>query len=242
MAQWLADEGFDVFALDLRGAGESERGGPRARGFDAYVELDAPAAIDAVRAHTGAARVLWVGHSMGGLIGYQLVADPETRARVAGLATLGSPIRALDARPELVAGAGLFWGLRPVLARVHVPTRFVARLVVPVAGRVRGWPERFFGHPDNVPPEVLRRFLAQVVEPVHGSVLDELVHRVRREARLRGGGVADVRAAVRESGVPVWVCAGALDQIAPPAWRSSDRRRTSHPRSTCSRPRVTATS
>ena len=216
MARWLADEGFDVFALDLRGAGESERGGPGARGFDAYVDLDAPAAIEAVCAHTGAARVLWVGHSMGGLIGYQLVADAATRSRVAGLVTLGSPIRALDARPELVAGAGLFVGFRPVLSRVHMPTRFVARLVVPAAGRVRGWPERFFGHPENVPPVVLRRFLAQAVEPVHGSVLDELVLRVRREARRAGGGVADMRAAVRSSGVPVWVCAGSLDRIAPP--------------------------
>jgi pimeloyl-ACP methyl ester carboxylesterase len=216
MAALLAARGFDVYALDLRGAGESERGPPTARGYLAYVGLDAPAALDAVRAHSGRDRVLWVGHSMGGLIGYELVANPETRSKIAALATLGSPIRAAHVPPELVVGAAAFALLRPLLSRVHVPVSLFGRLVLPLAGRVRGWPESFFGRASNVSPVTLRRFVAQVVGPVHGAVLDELVSRVRHEVRGTGGPVAQVRSQVRESGVPVWVCAGRFDRIAPP--------------------------
>lgn len=216
MAALLAARGFDVYALDLRGAGESERGPAGARGYHAYVHQDAPAALDAVRARSGRARVLWLGHSMGGLIGYELVANPETRPKIAALMALGSPIRAAHVPPEIIVGATGFVLLRPLLSRVRVPVSFFGRLVLPLAGRVRGWPESFFGRASNVSPVTLRRFVAQVVGPVHGAVLDELVSRVRHEVRGARGPMAQARAQVRESGVPVWVCAGRFDHIAPP--------------------------
>ena len=72
LAACLGRLGFDVFALDLRGHGRSQK--PRWWGkkfwgwsFHDYPEKDLPAAIDAVLERTGADGVHVVGHSMGGI-------------------------------------------------------------------------------------------------------------------------------------------------------------------------------
>jgi alpha-beta hydrolase superfamily lysophospholipase len=83
----LAERGYGVHAVDLRGHGRSE--GPRAlvRSFDEYL-LDA----DAVVADAGAAGapVFLLGHSMGGAI--VALAAVEGRAGVAGLLLSGAAL------------------------------------------------------------------------------------------------------------------------------------------------------
>jgi alpha-beta hydrolase superfamily lysophospholipase len=69
LVNYLAADGFDVFNLDLRGAGRSrELGTPPARSFADYVEGDLPAAVAHVLEATGERRVFLVGHSLGGAL------------------------------------------------------------------------------------------------------------------------------------------------------------------------------
>ncbi|MCA9527281.1 MAG: alpha/beta fold hydrolase, partial [Myxococcales bacterium] len=95
LARHLAGLGFDVWMIDPRGTGASERPGFFGRGFGygfgAYAHQDAPAAVQHVLRATGHSRVLWVGHSMGGLVGYQLSLHPAMGEHLAGIVALGSP-------------------------------------------------------------------------------------------------------------------------------------------------------
>jgi polyhydroxyalkanoate synthase len=108
-ANHLADRGFDVFNVDLRGHGRSrELGSAAAAGVDDYIRGDLPALIDAVLAMTGHAKVFLVGHSLGGLCAAAAAAlDPE---RVAAVVTVGSP-------HALGEGHMLLGGLLRVLGR-----------------------------------------------------------------------------------------------------------------------------
>jgi oxygen-independent coproporphyrinogen-3 oxidase len=89
LANYLAARGFDCWVLELRGHGASQRAFPDPS-FEAFGLLDVPAALEAVRAHTGRPLFL-VGHSGGGLAFLMhLVRQPSARADVRGAVLLAS--------------------------------------------------------------------------------------------------------------------------------------------------------
>src|SRR5262245_50630554 len=90
LSAFLADQGFDSWILELRGHGQSEAGAGRLD-FQQMADFDVPAALEAVRRHTGRPDVFLVGHSGGGLVFLMhLARSPETCQRVKGLVTLAS--------------------------------------------------------------------------------------------------------------------------------------------------------
>lgn len=82
LARYLRGRGFDVWVMELRGHGESRRAAESAskaarRGrerfdwnVDDYILRDVPAVVGHVLRATGAARVHWFGHSLGGMLLY----------------------------------------------------------------------------------------------------------------------------------------------------------------------------
>jgi alpha-beta hydrolase superfamily lysophospholipase len=90
LAAYLAEHGFDAWVLDLRGHGGSQRAVPKPD-FEAFGLLDVPAAIEAVRTHTGRRDLYLVGHSGGGLAFLMhLARRPAVQRDVVGLVTLAS--------------------------------------------------------------------------------------------------------------------------------------------------------
>lgn len=94
LPRFLRARGFDVWLVDLRGCGASARP-PAGRGrydyaFDDHALRDVKATIELVKRETGAPRVAWVGHSMGGAVCYayaEQLGDQDLQA----VATIASP-------------------------------------------------------------------------------------------------------------------------------------------------------
>jgi pimeloyl-ACP methyl ester carboxylesterase len=92
LARYLNRDGFDAWIVELRGAGASNHRLRKAlRGFsiDDYLVHDIPAALRLVEDETGHKAVHWVGHSLGGMLAYPLLATNDARLRSA--VTLGAP-------------------------------------------------------------------------------------------------------------------------------------------------------
>ena len=211
LAAHLSRAGFDCFALDLRGHGASHRARPGASGswsFDDYLREDVPAALEAVRAATGAQQVAWVGHSQGALLG--MAACAAYPARVAGLVALGAP----------------------VFFDVQNPLRLLTRLGFLASGRWNKLLARSFApfsgywHPPvsqvavngyNVTRPVLRRVLANVVENISPGVLRQLGHWIVTDTFAAGDGALDYRAALSRCRQPALFIAAEGDRIAPPS-------------------------
>jgi pimeloyl-ACP methyl ester carboxylesterase len=209
----LAAQGFDVYMVDLRGAGRSERPRGWRFGFFDYVDKDVPAVLAAVRARTGARRVLWVGHSMGGLIGYEHLAAEGGADDLAALVALGSPLSLGPGRRDLRALARLMPLVR--LMTPMVPLGLVTRMLAPFAARVRMYPETLFLNPAQTPPIALRHFMVEVVHDVSRRVLEELGDRLLHDRSADGRALDIVRAGLARCAVPTLVIAGAGDHIAP---------------------------
>jgi polyhydroxyalkanoate synthase len=130
---YLADQGFDVFNVDLRGHGRSQQLGARpSRGVDDYIRGDLPAVLDGVLELTGFQRAFMMGHSLGGIcVAAAAALDVE---RVAGVITVGPPhalgrghmvLRSfLQALGHTVGRVGLWRG-----SRLRLPVDLVGKAV-----------------------------------------------------------------------------------------------------------------
>ncbi|GMT13828.1 hypothetical protein PFISCL1PPCAC_28475, partial [Pristionchus fissidentatus] len=90
----LADAGFDVFLIQLRGKTHSKRHlnlTSDNREFwkftlDEHAKFDATSAVDKVLQLNGAPYLYWVGHSQGTIVGFMMLAErPEYNAKVRAL-------------------------------------------------------------------------------------------------------------------------------------------------------------
>ena len=209
LAAFLADAGFECFALDLRGHGASQRkeGAPRAWSFDDYLRLDVPAALEAVRAATGAPRVLWVGHSQGALLG--MAACEAYPDRVAGLVALAAP-----------AFFGVLGPLRLAVRFGFLFTgklnKFVARSLAPFAGYWHPPVSEVVINGRNLTRPVYRRVLVNVVENISAGVLRQFGRWITTDTFASLDGAVDYRALLGACAQPALFVAAEADLIAPP--------------------------
>lgn len=215
LAQYLADAGFDCFSVDWRGTGRS-RGRPPGRrwsdySIDDHIREDGPAFLDAICAQTGARRAFWVGHSLGGLIGYAVAQGPHAD-KMAGLVTIGSP--AYFTYPAymihlLRLGHTLAWpfALRQRLLSV-MSAPWVGHVTLPLTDVVF--------NPLHIRPRVQRRISAQVLSSISRPVLLQFEDWLRHDAfRTRDGGT-DFRKGLADLRLPLLVTGGSRDRLAPP--------------------------
>ena len=215
LAGFLRARGHEVFAVDLRGCGDSSKAPPhRARtwDFDDHVLRDAPAALELVLRETGQPRAFWVGHSMGGMIGLAL-AEGVHREKLAGVAALGSPTRWQFHRPVL--GRLLSLSLALTWGKVS-HSRWMVRVIAPYLG--------FFPlplgdmaiNPQNIALPLYRRVAYSVLADSSRAMLRQFASWFRRRAWDLRSPPTDLRAGLAQIQCPVLLVGGTLDVLAPP--------------------------
>lgn len=214
VAQYLADAGFDCFIAEWRGTGGS-RGAPRGKRatdyrIDDHVMLDAPAFVEAVLQMTGAPRLFWVGHSLGGLIGYAVAQGPVGE-KLAGLATLGSP--AFFRYPaymrhvmRLARVLSFPFALRQRVFSVATAP-FLGHFTLPLTDVVM--------NPLAIRPAMQRRLYAQVITSISRGVVLQFHDWLSHDAFRSSDHSVDWRAGLSRLKVPLLVAGGAKDGLAP---------------------------
>jgi len=209
LAPWLASRGHRVFALELRGAGDSERprlGGKRSFtwGVHEYLTQDIPAAIERVCATTGSERLHWVGHSMGGVLLMGFAAG-ELGRRLRSATIVGS---AIDYKHG--SDFGRVKSLIGLLRLLHVaPLGSAARAYARFAGD--RFLDEFMFAPESLTPEERRTVWASAFTWVPGQVLRELATTFERES-FRGRDGVRWRHGLPRFSVPLLVLAGSRDR------------------------------
>lgn len=210
-ADVLVEAGFDVWLVDLRGHGHGRDGRRRAPGgLDAYGTADLRAAIDHVRASTGAPNVGLVGHSMGGMAAGVLLASGGHPA-LGALVVLGSPID-FGSRDGLRALGRAGMRLGGVLPPIAVPA---------MARRASRWERLPFGlesalwSPGSLTAAERAALLLGGVSPLFPAEQRQIARSIRRGSLLAHGSPA--LGAIDQSAIPILAIAGAGDRVAPPA-------------------------
>lgn len=219
LAAYLAARGFDVWLTEYRGDRTSRP--PDARTWrcgdwdaDDIANLDIPAVLDHITAETGRDRVFWVGHSLGGALGY-IVAQGSQGDRIAGLVAIGSP--GAFVHPNDLARFG-FTHRRLLPADGQVPTRSLSRLLAPA---VKDHPRSYLIHvitnTANADPARIRAFVGPGMENTGRGLLEQYASWLAGGRLTSRDGLVDYSAGLADIRVPTLLFAGRIDHIVP-AW------------------------
>lgn len=211
LARFLAEHGHDVWLLDPRGRGASER--PRLWGrrrcrwsFDDYVEFDAPAALAAVARETGAEQVQWVGLGLGTMVGAAAAATVDLPA-VRSLT--GLSFAAQFERP----GPLLSPGVSALVRRIWSPA--AVRLLAPLLGRLSFPPFRALQQRDNIDGPIYRRALVNSIGPLPRAELRQIAAWLERDRFTAADDQVDYRKVWQTLDRPVLLVSGPRDPLCP---------------------------
>ena len=216
LPRFLADRGWDVWAIDLRAVGESSRPHLFNRkrydhDFDTYVTHDVPAVIDEVRRQTGADKVHWVGHSMGGMIMYAYVARFGDDA-LKTITTVGSPV-AFDG----LAGYMRWAQKQAPRFQPHLFTirerAFVPGIAVFGGAFETRW-EYLIWNYDNLDPMSVKLIMYNGSANMAGGVLRQFGGLFAGAPFTSGDGSMNYLAGLQRLTVPLHVTAGIADNLA----------------------------
>ncbi len=222
-ANHLAECGFDVFNVDLRGHGRSaELGAQRSTGVDDYIRIDLPAAIDIALERSGFDKTFLVGHSLGGIcVASSAARDP---GRVAGVVTLGPPHllgrghfvlgNMLRAAGHTVGSLGLFRD-----SQVRLPVDLIGRAVHASRfawdSRLSPLPIRAW-KPGTFSPTALRSYVERSFDGESFGTLHDLMELATSgDLRSRIDGVSYTKMC-EHSTLPLLTVSGAADLLANP--------------------------
>lgn len=204
----LADAGFTVAAVDLRGHGASDK---PPTGYDVGTLCADLAALVRSLGHT---RAVVIGHGLGGLLAWAM---PQLQPQVVrAIGVLGMP------HPQLLGRRTLPWLLtrpllqRPVRAAFGRPGGSAARRLADPAvleESLHRWSARGSAWPST---EVVDRYSQALGLPFASRSATE-AHRWLARAHLHPGGRRLMRRAARPVRVPVLALHGADDRLLPPA-------------------------
>ncbi|MCX8072687.1 MAG: lysophospholipase [Candidatus Binatia bacterium] len=221
LARYLLGKGYDVWVVELRGAGRSMKpnwwNGKHYRwSFEDYVYHDAPALLRVVLRETRASRVHWVGHSMGGMIAYALLMTPMAE-KIASAVTLGSPAMSQVGHPILDVGLPYRGLLRYFPDRVPIGTLArVAAPLAPVLARLLARQIHELGwHEGNATVSLFRKLMLTAVDDIPASLLREFARWYELRAMTDRYGMFDFAEHLERITTPILIIAGSRDGLTP---------------------------
>jgi len=241
-ARYLAENGYDVWSLSLRGTGYSTKPGiytiregvrvlmggtqllvPQPTfnplqsdwHIDDFIKNDVPAAIKYVKKKTGAEKVNWVGHSLGGIVALCAMTTGDVQDDINSMVGMGTSL-SLPLPPNAVAMGVIKNRLILALANSLLSTTAPATVGGVLGGHVESPLEWLFYNRSNMEDTVFVETLYRVTEDVPNGVLDQYIKFMKSGTLKSANGKIDYFELSKGVEVPCLLLAGKLDNAAPP--------------------------
>lgn len=196
MEGFLAEQGFEVWRVDLRGQGNAIRqGGKDDFSLSDLAITDLTQAIEGVleRTRTSASEVDVIGASLGGslVLAHAAVVRPH---RVHSTVIIGSPVRWVKVHPlvRVVFASPMLAGVVPLRG-----TRRLARIALPILAHRTPWLLRLYMNPDASDITAANEMLRTVENP-NRHINKEIARWIRdRDLVVAGVNVAETLKSMR---------------------------------------------
>ncbi len=204
MSAWLAERGWDVWNLELRGHGRSREGGPTQQ-FSDYVE-------DILRVQSLLPEPgFWVGHSLGACVAYAGAAAASGAGSPRGVVGIGGVYRFGRSGPLLPALCRLTHRVpkRSSFGRIQVHTRLTGRVLsrlFPLMDSAAYWAPMSGWWPGSVERELAAERMSHGFDWIPVKIWEEMATWAATDS-------VPWDAAWRTTNVPVFVVLGDKDSM-----------------------------
>ena len=217
---YLAQCGFDVYNVDLRGHGRSfVFDGRHPQALDEYIQEDLPACVSEIQKIGAHKKIFLIGHSMGGLVSYCAGATALKHA-VRGIVTLGSPysfgkgaflMKSLAFLLNLIRMTGI------LDSPIHLP---FSLLGAHLHKRRKLWDHPWFPirawRSGNIEDEILEEYLRLAFDQTTIAIACDILAGGDRVALRSHEGRLDYGVALEALHTPLLVITGSYDNIVSP--------------------------
>ena len=215
LAQYLAQEGFEVWNLSLRGTGRSLKplkAAPESWSLDDMIEKDLPAVIHYVHKESAGRKIFWLGYELGGLVGYGYL-EKRAGPGLAGLVTIGAPVTFTHPQQQPMKRL-LNLEESPALRKVFLSLNgpFLGKFLIPLMPKL----EELFYNRDNIEAEIKEKLLEETLVAINPGVLDQLLLMIRRGEFVSAKGDFSYRKNLARIQLPLLLIGGEGDMLAPP--------------------------
>jgi pimeloyl-ACP methyl ester carboxylesterase len=217
IARWFAAHGREAWTISMRRAGTyyGPDGGttplPKPEnGFDELVDQDLTTAVAYVRKVTGAPLIDYVGHSLGGMVGYGYLG--RGGEGIGAVAILGSPMRLDLGGPADMLVVNVAGMLNP---NWWIPIKGASPMAIPMNDLIKdNLQELLLFNPENTSQETMKKLAMEGAEDVSVELLQQLAGMIKTGSLMSRDGTRDYRAALAGVTAPVLVVAGKRDRMA----------------------------
>ncbi len=184
-------KGFDVWSLEVRGYGQSQKpkGGFWAFGkwtqtIDSYIQFDVPAAVNFVKLKTGASQVFWVGHSRGGAIGYGYMTEKKQDDFAGAVMLAGAGRFSTDSLAMKAAFLGGIYRNIIFDDNMLLPLRQISKVISYLPGQsflYRTPLLNMIYNPHNIEKPVIKLFHREMLQSIPTNVLKQFLLTANKE-------------------------------------------------------------
>ncbi len=217
---YLALNGFDVYMGELRGNGKSSHSRERFDwNLDTFLRFDIPAMIHKIKERSGKKKIMWVGHSMGGMLLYAYLIEASLHNNselfeeglVHGGVTIGSPV-SFD-QVGLLAYA-LAYKFSFLSKLPYLPTDFLANALA-TFGVLLDTPLTFsMWNYNNIERKNKILYLKDGIDDISQGVMEDFVKYILSGDFTSSDGKINYRQNLYMIDVPLLIVGGAGDYLA----------------------------
>ncbi len=206
--------GYDVFAVSLRGCGESHKKSEDQNfNFDDMVMKDVPAIIKEVSNITGKNKINWIAHSMGAMIMYSYlgVAPKKEKDKVKSFISLGGPGNLSHSSPVLGKA-----GVKYISLAKKIDLKLMAKFILPFVSIFNSPLKEIFYNPQVTTKNTVKKMLFGIENIADGLMLQTL------EWMANGGDIISIDKKFNYTELqtkitcPILFIAGGYDNVATP--------------------------
>lgn len=217
-ATFLFDKGYDVWIAELRGSGESDGSAAFTDrkpdyNFDTFLKMDLPALINYIQFTTQREQVTYVGHSLGGMLGYAYLGTNPDGGGVKNLIVLsaGAGFKERNSAIDFIMKVkGMFL----------ITPKIYADLIAKSQANAIGWTDTRFDalvwNNEAINPRALSMFAYNAVSNFPTTLADQTTDWVESGEFRSADKTLNYSDLLGQINIPCFIGTGKLDALAPP--------------------------